>query len=514
MEPTRMPIAPGTPQLGRLPGTLDFMDADDLTPVHLDGVVNGLAANPALPASMVRRLFAWQGDRGRVAGRPDLTEDLIAEIIAIDDHWLLHSLALNDRLPDRFRILLAGHRDKSVRSALVIRSATAPREMLERLIDDPDPQVRTYLANSRGTPPDLRARLVSDSDPAIRAALATHWPQAPEAVRRILLTDPEPKVRAAACSTYFADWPHPIPPSDLLPALLADPATRVGAVMHAALGADTLRQLAEDPNSKVRAELAGHPDLPRSVLEALAVDPALNVRVNIFGRPDTPEDVRAQICASVHELSRSMARPGPDADAEAVRQWHRDGMAEEDLRRLDLPWVTADPLPHIDSPYVSFRVSAAGSETLPVHAVAQLLDDEEETVRLTMASTSPHLVDPETAERIERAYRWRDKHTFWWDKAEVLSFPAETLRRFATDAQPRLRSFAPRDPDLPPGLAEKLASDPEPRVRHAVAPHRNLPLPSLLRLLTDSTADVAEAAAASPFLPVKHMEGLLTRAGL
>ncbi|MDX2733352.1 hypothetical protein [Streptomyces sp. PA03-2a] len=490
------------------------MDAEALTPVHLDRVMDGLAMNSALPAPMVRRLFAWRRGGGKVASRPDLTEDMLAEIIAIDDHWLLHSLALNDRLPDRFRIRLATHRDKAVRSALVVHAATAPREMLEQLIDDPDPQVRRYLAQGHHTAPDLRARLATDSDPAIRATLAERWTQAPEAVRRILLTDPEAKVRAAACSTYFAHRPHPIPPADLLPALLADPVTRAGAVIHAVLDANTVQRLAEDPDSEVRAELARHPDLPPSVREVLAVDPALSVRVQVFARPDTPEHVRAQIHASVHEIARSMADPGPDADDETVLQWYQGVAAPMELWILRLDWVTADPLPHIDSPYVSFRVSAAASKAVPANAVARLLDDEEEMVRLTMARTAPHLVDPATAESIERRYRPRDKFTFWWDEREVLTFASDVLRRFATDPEPRLRSFAPRDPDLPSELAEKLASDPDDRVRRAVASHRNLPLPSLFRLLTDSSERVAESAGASPFLPVERMEWLLTRAGL
>ncbi|WP_406840608.1 HEAT repeat domain-containing protein [Streptomyces sp. AHU1] len=490
------------------------MDTGAVTPVHLDKVMDGLAMNSALPAPLVRRLFGWRRGMGKVAGRQDLTEDMIAEIIAIDDHWLLHGLALNDRLPDRFRVRLAAHRDKAVRSALVTRAETAPREMLERLVDDPDPRVREHLAQGRHTPPDLRARLAADPDPAIRAALARYWTQAPEAVRRALLTDPEAEVRAAACSTYFAHGPHPKPPPDLLPALLADPVTRAGAVIHAVLDADTLQRLAGDPDGEVRAELARHPGLPPSARDVLAVDPALNVRVKVFARPDTPEHVRAEIHASVHELSRSTADPGPDADDEAVLQWYRNAFARTELRIMRLPWVTADPLPHVDSPYVGFRASAAAAETLPADAVARLLDDEEEIVRLTMAHTAPHLVDPVTAESIERRYRRRDKFTFWWDEKEVLAFSPEALHRFATDPEPRLRSFAPRDPDLPPELAEKLAADPEARVRRAVAPHRNLPLPSLLRLLADSSEHVAEAAGASPFLPVEHMERLLTWAGL
>ncbi|MEU9126977.1 hypothetical protein AB0D08_02475 [Kitasatospora sp. NPDC048540] len=490
------------------------MAADLPLPVHLPAVIDGLATNPALPGPMIRRLFAWRPGRGEVAGRPDLTEELIAEIIATDDHWLLHSLALNKHLPDGFRIRLAAHPDEAVRSALVVRAESAPREMLERLVDDPVPRVRACLAEDDDTPPDLRARLAADPDPAIRATLAKHWTQAPEEVRRTLLTDPEPQVRAAACATYFARLPHPVPPSDLLPALLADPVTRAGAVVHAVLDEEAFRRLAEDPDSEVRAEVARHPDLPPPVRDVLAVDPALAVRVKVFARADTPEPLRARIHAAVHELSPTWKDPEPEADEEALDLWYENMFATTALRILRLEWVAADPLPHIDSPYVSFRVSAALGKELPADAVARLLDDEEEMVRLTMAANAPHLVDPRTAESIERRYRRRDKFTFWWDTKEVLAFAPETLHRFATDPEPRLRSFAPRDPQLPAELAEQLAADPEERVRHAVAGHRRLPLPALLRLLADPSDRVARAAAASPHLPVESMERLLDLVGL
>ncbi|GAA3062039.1 hypothetical protein GCM10020254_02380 [Streptomyces goshikiensis] len=68
-------------------------------PVHLHAVVDALAANPALPPELVRRLFAYRRGRGSVAKRGDLTDDMTAEIIAIDDPWLTHSLALNRGLP-------------------------------------------------------------------------------------------------------------------------------------------------------------------------------------------------------------------------------------------------------------------------------------------------------------------------------------------------------------------------------------------------------------------------------
>jgi hypothetical protein len=295
---------------------------------------------------------------------------------------------------------------------------------------------------------------------------------------------------------------------------LADPVTRAGAVIHAVLDADTLRQLAEDRDDAVRAELARHPDLPAPYRDVLAEDPALDVRVKVFARPDTPDGLRAELHASIEELSASTPDPGEDADDEAFLRWATDTFAAMELRNLRLGWVTADPLPHVGSPYVSFRASAARSGSLPADAVARLLDDEDERVRIAMANTAPHLVDPAAAERVERRYRGEDKFTLWWDTNEVLTFSQETLRRFATDPDPRLRSFAPRDPELPAELAGQLAGDPAARVREAVAGHRNLPLPALLGLVADPADEVAEAAAASPFLPVEEMERLLVLAGL
>ncbi|WP_406274423.1 hypothetical protein OH779_39275 [Actinacidiphila glaucinigra] len=105
-----------------------------------------------------------------MARRPDLAESMIAEIITLGDHWLVHTLDLDAYLPDRFRRRLAAHRDKAVRSALVIHAATAPREMPEQLIDDPDPQVRERLPRDKHIPSDLRGRLATDADPASHPA--------------------------------------------------------------------------------------------------------------------------------------------------------------------------------------------------------------------------------------------------------------------------------------------------------------------------------------------------------
>lgn len=237
------------------------------------------------------------------------------------------------------------------------------------------------------------------------------------------------------------------------------------------------------------------------------------MRVAIFARPDTPEPIRQRIYVGIQQgAGRLIDELDDDLDDETVLQKIADHLAVAELQQLRLAWVTADPLRHIASPYVCFRRSAACSRALPPEAVVRLLNDDESIVRTTMARHAPHLVDLTTAERIDREFR-ADKKTNW-RPADDFAFPAQTLRRFATDPDPRMRCLAPREPDLPADLAEQLARDPDSSVRGAIAPHPSLPTPALIALLADPVEWVARAAATSPNLPVADMDRLLQLAGV
>ncbi|MDQ7909037.1 hypothetical protein RB614_31390 [Phytohabitans sp. ZYX-F-186] len=482
-------------------------------PIHLAKVLDGLAENPALPVGLVRRLVRYRRGFGHVAKRADLTAEVIEEILASGHHWLLHSLALNRQLPHAVRMRLAVHADPGIRAALVVGACDAPRELYEQLVDDVDQRVREYLAERDDVPTDLLALLARDPEPTVRATLARWWTQAPEAVRRVLLTDPVDQVRAAACSTYYARLPHPVPPPDLVPGLLDDPVTRAGVVRHAVLTPQLASQLAADRDYRVRRQVAEHPQLPPAVRNLLVDDPSASVRVGVFGRRDTPEPVRRRLYTDIQQGDRPLTDLFDDElDDDALEQQLEDQLAIAELRHLRLDWVTADPLPYVSSPYICFRRCAAHSRSLPDEAVIRLLNDEDSGVRTTMATCAPHLVDLVTAERIDREFR-PDKKTSW-RPADVFAFPPQTLRRLATDPDPWMRCLSPRDPDLPAELAERLAADPDSAVRRAVAGHPNLPVHARRTLLADSSERVAHAAAAAATLPVADMDRLLTLAAL
>lgn len=350
--------------------------------------------------------------------------------------------------------------------------------------------------------------MATDPDPTVRAELAQWWTDAPENVRRTLLTDPDATVRAAACATYFRRLPHPVPPADLHPGLLADPVTRAGVVAHLDLDPGTARRLAADEDPEVRGALAEHPGLPTALVERLGRDEDPLVRAKVLLRRDTPEELRAVIHAGLLAGSRRARADLLGAD----EQDFFCSMAMMDLSIRIAPWVREDPAAHVDSPYEVFRRSAAAAgDALPPTAVARLFEDPESSVRTTMA-TAVSVLAPDTAERLERRHKEDRKRP--GRPADNAVFPPESMRRFATDPDPRMRALALRDPGLPAGLVERLALDEDARVRREAAAHANAPVPALLLLLGDTDVRAARAAAGSPRLPHEVMEAILALADL
>jgi hypothetical protein len=439
--------------------------------------------------------------------RTDLTEELTDGILAFGDDWRALRLACNRDLPENVRLVLAGHSEAMVRSALASRAEGLSHDVFAALAQDASARVRTDLVKNDAVPPAIRARLADDRDPAVRAELAQHWVEAPENVRRKLLTDQDPKVRAAACATDFPRAPHPVPPADLHAALLADPVTRAGVVRHVALDAALAKELAADPDDGVRTAFAAHPGLPAALRDRLAQDPSPLVRAEIFVREDTPDGQRAAIHAELTTGAHRADAAFAVTEEDLLCQLALTGLAFRNIR-----WVQDDPLRHVDSPYACFRRSVAATLDLPPQAVERLLEDEDGQVRHTMAAFAPDL-SPEAAERVERRHQRTEVHG---RPADHTTFPPETLRRFADDPDPRIRALAPRDPDLPSALAARLAADDDHLVRLEVARHPNLPVAALRALLTDEDEEesVVTAAASSPALPVEAMEELLTRARL
>ncbi|MFJ3926361.1 hypothetical protein [Streptomyces sp. NPDC090022] len=253
--------------------------------MDLDAELSALAVQRDLPAELVRRLLRHpQARRSAALLRRDLTEELIADIIRLGS---ARSLAANASVPAHVRAHLAEHPEPTVRAAVAASVEDEPPGLWARLATDQDPTVRAFLAMNEHLSHELLAVLAADPEPYVRSSVVQYGRQAPEPVRRALLTDPDPDVRRTAATVYA-------PPPDLLPALLADPETRSLAVRHA----DPSPELAADPDSGVRRAVADHPNLPAELRNRLARDPDIHVRNTIAARPDTPAPLRESLIAT------------------------------------------------------------------------------------------------------------------------------------------------------------------------------------------------------------------------
>jgi hypothetical protein len=192
--------------------------------MSLDAELLELAAQEDVPLHLLSRLIRHPGARRQVAlHRQNLPAELIEEIVSLGS---ARTLAANSSLPAVARARLVEHPQTEVRAALAANASDDPPGILARLSQDPEPFVRAFLAMNERLDPMIRAGLARDPEPSVRSSLARHWQDAPAEVQRTLLADPDPDVRQTAVHAY-------VPPPDLLPGLLADGATRAGAIRHA-----------------------------------------------------------------------------------------------------------------------------------------------------------------------------------------------------------------------------------------------------------------------------------------
>lgn len=473
---------------------------------RLTRILCGVARNPSVPADVVWRLIrlpAAAREVGSVATSPK--SSLVPSWTSAMSRRRSTS-DTNDRIPVSVRWLLAAHAEPEVRASaarhalpeLVPPGHEVPAALLEHLADDPDPQVRTCVAEHSTTPEEVRARLASDPDPTVRATIAQRWTQAPEPARRVLLTDADARVRAAALSLRRLP-----PPADLHAALLADEATCHLVVPHIRLSPELADDLAASPNEEIRQALAGHPDLPAPVRDRLSSDPDLLVRIRLVMNPNTPEGTRTQLLAG---LDPSQSRTDQFLIPYFLRNAYLDKTVLGWLREAPL----AERLTYLDSPHVFFREAVAASPDLPQHAIDRLLADPDPRIRQIVAKT--HDVPGDVLEELVREHG--DIMHILPLLVERPTFPPAAFVRFAASDHARLRRLALYGKDLPATFVARLVADPEPHIRRAAAEHPNLPTHCLPTLLTADELDIAEAAAAAPSMPLEWTHRLVDQANL
>ncbi|TWP47847.1 hypothetical protein FKR81_31410 [Lentzea tibetensis] len=440
-------------------------------------VLRGLAANTGLRFHVVRPLLdspdretAWN-----LARREDITAEAAETLSAHPDVMVRTKLAGNQAAAKyAWASLLADSPEEEVRRHLAIgnrydywpsRDHPLPEPAMWLLAHDEDEQVRASAARRLEVSERVATLLAQDPEPHVREMLA--WGQHTEPVQRLLLADPEARVRQAALMLTP-------PPADLMEALLADQETRP----HAARWATSAEELVEDEDAEVRKAVAGNPDLPLPLLEKLAEDEVESVRREIMLHPALPDEVRARVVASVRPNWYDNAR------------WLYEATLEERLK-------------HVDSDFVFFRRAIACSSDLPQDVIDRLAADEDFGVRLLLAQNNDTVPGAVVAALIPEVGRTK------WELAKHPALTAEQLEAFAASEDPVLRAVAALSPNLAPATAVRLTANEDRQTRLAAAANPALPADHVIALLEAEEYGLVTAAASNPGIREKTAEELV-----
>lgn len=135
-------------------------------------------------------------DPPRMAPGPEVFMKLAED----DDDWIRNSLAKSSaeiELPIEVQKKLACDKDLYVRKSLVLYRENVPTEIIDLLMDDPEPSVRCALARDMDAPREYYEHFVKDPDISVRRALLLNS-NTPMDVLERFLGDPDAKLRKYA----------------------------------------------------------------------------------------------------------------------------------------------------------------------------------------------------------------------------------------------------------------------------------------------------------------------------
>ena len=445
--------------------------------------IQGLAVNPASPASVLTRILAL-------------------DPLPAERSWLVWRA-----LPQEVAVAAARHPDPKVRR-MVMENPALPADVFATLAGDGDPAVRRVsvaMAVEFGVdlPQSALVALASDTHPRTRYWTAAH-PSLPRELRRQLLDDPSPEVRAGALNQEIWDelpggrkaelaaeehhWirdrvreltqpNRPLPRTVSQYRAEADDKRRWAAARTAAVDRELAQLLLTSDDPRERAAAVDNPQVPLELALRLADDPDDRVRLRLSLREDLCEAERSGIPYVVEG-----------------RRYHPERWVEEKYHDPEAMRRAAA------SSHVLIRRSVARARNLPADVVHLLANDEDFFVKLALCEScddAPHEL------LLEIYAHWHGLS--WGYLARRPNFAQPGLVRFVDHPNPRLKRVVLQDPEASPELVARLLNDPDVRAQAARDPR--LPYPLLLGLLNEG--GLPTSAAANPALDPTHMHQLL-----
>lgn len=233
-----------------------------------------LAANPEVPADYLPQFLA-HGCGGAMAGRPDLTPELIRALSDHADEDVRKRLVANPLLSEKERSTIEIDHAAPRRRLGMMDIHGSPPDHLGGLISQATSAVayaRQVAASNRFLPAEYVARLAQDDDLEVRAALCMRHPEAPPEL--LARTWGEcPNLRTALMSR--PDFPRDVARGLARHAADPDPDVRVLVTYDPALAPAVADRLSHDADRTVATNAMRHPNLPPARIRELLTDPGV-----------------------------------------------------------------------------------------------------------------------------------------------------------------------------------------------------------------------------------------------
>jgi hypothetical protein len=204
----------------------------------------------------------------------ELSPEVLAKLADDTDEDVRSYVAVNPSTPPEALLKLASDKDEHIRQKIAMRPSTPP-EILLKLADDQSEHVRADVASNPSLPPEAILKLASDTDLAVRQHIASNSYLSPEVLLK-LANDQDQYIRQRAANSTST------PPEALLK-LAGDTHLNVkqSVAKNTSTPPEALLKLAEDKDFMVRQEVAKNPSTTLETLLKLSKDPSRWVRVAV-----------------------------------------------------------------------------------------------------------------------------------------------------------------------------------------------------------------------------------------
>lgn len=307
---------------------------------------------------------------------------------------------------------------------------------------------------------------------------------------------------------------------------------------------DILRKLASDRQDSmfprtVQSGVASNPNTPGEILESMVKkDIGVLIDFEIAKNPNTPITLLKQLANSnskkvaTSAIDNLKARQSDRDVVEILKDPKTPAAVLEKLaqQQKNISYVARHPntpqnllQQFARNPDEKIRCAVAENPNLPVNLLEELADDDSSTVRQQVAAnlqTPVRVVFKQLARdrAVSRfiASQMTSKHGDYSEVGNILDLFAENstsplktiLRRLLFDGKMEARLFLAQRLDLPTEMLTHLASDPELKVRQAVAQNSNTPVDDLRKLSNDKDSKVRQSLAKNLHTPSETLERL------